>query len=81
MRGKFGQANYAAAKAGLIGLTMTAAWEFGKTGDPRSAIASGMVMIDTAHRIADVLNSGSRRGRSGAARAQVTVRPFLRRYR
>ena len=35
MRGKFGLANYAAAKAGLIGLTKTAAWEFGKTGIPR----------------------------------------------
>lgn len=30
LRGKFGQANYAAAKAGLIGLTKTAAREFGK---------------------------------------------------
>ena len=35
LRGKFGQANYAAAKAGLIGLTKTAAREFGKKGDHR----------------------------------------------
>lgn len=35
LRGKFGQANYAAAKAGLIGLTKTAARELGKKGPYR----------------------------------------------
>ncbi|MDE2135281.1 MAG: SDR family oxidoreductase [Alphaproteobacteria bacterium] len=46
MRGKFGQANYAAAKAGLIGLTKTAAREFGKKGITVNAVAPGMVMTD-----------------------------------
>jgi acetoacetyl-CoA reductase/3-oxoacyl-[acyl-carrier protein] reductase len=46
LRGKFGQANYAAAKAGLIGLTKTAAREFGKKGVTVNAIAPGMVMTD-----------------------------------
>jgi acetoacetyl-CoA reductase/3-oxoacyl-[acyl-carrier protein] reductase len=46
LRGKFGQANYAAAKAGLIGLTKTAAREFGKKGMTVNAVAPGMVMTD-----------------------------------
>ncbi len=48
LRGKFGQANYAAAKAGLIGLTKTAAREFGKRGVTVNAVAPGMVMTDMA---------------------------------
>lgn len=48
MRGKFGQANYAAAKAGLIGLTKTAAREFGKKGVTVNAVAPGMVMTEMA---------------------------------
>jgi acetoacetyl-CoA reductase/3-oxoacyl-[acyl-carrier protein] reductase len=46
LRGKFGQANYAAAKAGLIGLTKTAAREFGKKGITVNAVAPGMVMTE-----------------------------------
>lgn len=49
LRGKFGQANYAAAKAGLIGLTKTAARELGKKGVTVNAVAPGMVMTDMAH--------------------------------
>ena len=48
LRGKYGQANYAAAKAGLIGLTKTAAREFGKKGVTVNAVAPGMVMTDMA---------------------------------
>ncbi len=48
LRGKFGQANYAAAKAGLIGLTKTAAREFGKKNITINAVAPGMVMTDMA---------------------------------
>ena len=56
LRGKFGQANYAAAKAGLIGLTKTAAREFGKKGITVNAVAPGMVMTDMARSLpADVL--------------------------
>jgi len=48
LRGKFGQANYAAAKAGLIGLTKTAAREFGPKNITINAVAPGMVMTDMA---------------------------------
>ena len=51
MRGKFGQANYAAAKAGLLGLTKTAAREFGKKGVTVNAVAPGMVMTDMARAL------------------------------
>jgi acetoacetyl-CoA reductase/3-oxoacyl-[acyl-carrier protein] reductase len=48
LRGKFGQANYVAAKAGLIGLTKTAAREFGPKGVTVNAVAPGMVLTDMA---------------------------------
>ncbi len=51
MRGKFGQANYSAAKAGLIGLTKTAAREFGRKGVTVNAVAPGMVMTEMAKKL------------------------------
>ncbi len=42
-RGKFGQANYSASKAGLIGLGRTAARELGKFGIRVNVIAPGMI--------------------------------------
>jgi 3-oxoacyl-[acyl-carrier protein] reductase len=51
LRGKFGQANYAAAKAGLIGLTKTAAREFGKKNVTVNAVAPGMVMTEMARAL------------------------------
>ena len=53
MRGKFGQANYVAAKAGLIGLTKTAARELGKKNITVNAVAPGMVMTDMARTLPD----------------------------
>ncbi len=51
LRGKFGQANYAASKAGLIGLTKTAARELGPKGITVNAVAPGMVLTDMARRL------------------------------
>lgn len=51
LRGKFGQGNYAAAKAGLIGLTKTAAREFGRKGVTVNAVAPGMVLTEMAQRV------------------------------
>ncbi len=42
-RGKFGQANYAASKAGLIGLARTAARELGHFGVRVNAVAPGFI--------------------------------------
>jgi acetoacetyl-CoA reductase/3-oxoacyl-[acyl-carrier protein] reductase len=53
LRGKFGQANYVAAKAGLIGLTKTAAREFGPKGVTVNAVAPGMVLTDMALQLAE----------------------------
>jgi acetoacetyl-CoA reductase/3-oxoacyl-[acyl-carrier protein] reductase len=51
IRGKFGQANYCAAKAGLIGLTKTAAREFGANGITVNAVAPGMVLTGMAEKL------------------------------
>ena len=51
MRGKFGQANYSSAKAGLIGLTKTSARELGPKGITVNAVAPGMVMTEMAKQL------------------------------
>jgi acetoacetyl-CoA reductase/3-oxoacyl-[acyl-carrier protein] reductase len=51
IRGKFGQANYSASKAGLIGLTKTLARELGPRGITVNAVAPGMVMTEMARAL------------------------------
>ena len=51
LRGKYGQANYAASKAGLIGLTKTAARELGPKGVTVNAVAPGMVLTAMALQV------------------------------
>lgn len=46
MRGKFGQSNYTASKAGIIGLTKTVSRELGKYGINVNAIAPGLIETD-----------------------------------
>ena len=54
-RGKFGQANYAASKAGLIGLARTAARELGRFGIRVNVVAPGLIDTPmTAELPADV---------------------------
>ena len=59
--GNFGQANYAATKAGLIGLTKTLARELGKYNITVNAVAPGFIatdMIDTVpEKVIDMLKS------------------------
>lgn len=44
--GNFGQTNYAAAKAGIIGMTKTWSKEFGRKGVTANAIAPGFMMTE-----------------------------------
>jgi 3-oxoacyl-[acyl-carrier protein] reductase len=50
-RGKFGQANYAASKAGLIGLARTAAREAGAFGIRVNVVAPGMIATEMTDRL------------------------------
>ena len=62
LRANPGQANYAAAKAGLIALTKTAAVEVARRGVTVNAVAPGLIETDMT---ADV-STGAARGDSGA---------------
>ncbi len=52
-RGKFGQANYAASKAGLIGFARTAARELGGFGIRVNVVAPGMIATEMTSRLPD----------------------------
>jgi len=70
LRGKFGQGNYAASKAGLIGLTKTAAKEFGKKGVTVNAVAPGMVLTDMARSVPPEVTAQARHEAALAALAE-----------
>ena len=53
MTGNAGQANYTASKAGLIGLTKTAAKELGKRGVTVNAVAPGFIATDMTDVLPD----------------------------
>ncbi len=51
LRGKFGQTNYSAAKAGVIGLVKAAAKELGKYSVRVNAIAPGFILTEMTNRM------------------------------
>ena len=79
--GNAGQANYAASKAGLIGLTKTVARELGGRGITANAVAPGFVETDmTAALPEKVLEGASSRialGRLGRAEEVAELVAFL----
>ena len=79
--GNAGQCNYAASKAGLIGLTMSFAKEMGARGIRCNAIAPGFIETD----MTDKLNEATKQsiistvslGRMGSANEVANVALFL----
>jgi 3-oxoacyl-[acyl-carrier protein] reductase len=81
LAGNPGQANYAAAKAGIIGLTKTVAKELGSRNITCNAVAPGYVRTDlTANLPPDLIQMAIERtplGRSGAAEEMAAAVAFL----
>jgi 3-oxoacyl-[acyl-carrier protein] reductase len=58
LNGNAGQANYAAAKAGIVGLTKTIAKEFGSKGITANAIAPGYIETDMTAILGEEIRKG-----------------------
>ena len=59
LHGNAGQVNYAAAKAGVIGMTKTAAKELGARGITVNAIAPGFIETDMTDVLSDEIKEGA----------------------
>ena len=81
LRGKFGQANYAAAKAGIIGLTKTVARELAKSNVNCNAVAPGLIETDMVKQAPDDVRQKALAeivlGRMGAPEEVAWVVTFL----
>ncbi len=81
LRGKFGQANYAAAKAGLIGLTKTVAKELGRYQVNVNAVCPGLIATTMIRSMPEEFLEQSRReivlGRLGTPEDVAEVVLFL----
>ncbi len=81
MVGNFGQINYCAAKAGLIGMTKTAAKELGARGITVNAVAPGFIDTDMTAGLAEDLKEGAKKqialGRFGKPEESAAAVAFL----
>jgi NAD(P)-dependent dehydrogenase (short-subunit alcohol dehydrogenase family) len=79
--GNIGQANYAASKAGVIGLTKTLALEYAKYGVTVNCVAPGAVMTPmlagVPDQIREKITAGIPVGRIGEPREIAAVHAFL----
>ncbi|SFS65819.1 3-oxoacyl-ACP reductase FabG [Saccharopolyspora flava] len=79
LRGEAGQANYAASKAGLIGMARSLARELGSRGITANVVAPGLISTDMTEGLSDAraqqIRDGIPLGRSGEpAEVAATVR-------
>jgi len=81
LRGKFGQTNYSAAKAGIIGLTKALARELGRSNVNVNAVAPGLIetdmMRDAPQNVIDAALAEIVLGRLGKPEEVATVVAFL----
>jgi len=59
IRGKFGQTNYSASKAGIIGLTKSAAKDLGRFSINVNAVAPGFIITDMTDKLPDEIKEQS----------------------
>jgi 3-oxoacyl-[acyl-carrier protein] reductase len=81
LRGKFGQTNYSAAKAGIIGLTKALARELGRSNVNVNAVAPGLIetdmMKDAPPKVIEAALAEIVLGRLGKPEEVATVVAFL----
>lgn len=81
MVGNFGQINYCAAKAGLLGMTKTAAKELGSRGITVNAVAPGFIDTDMTSKLSEELKENAKKqialGRFGKPEEIAGVVSFL----
>ncbi len=79
--GNFGQANYAAAKGGLISLTKTLARDFARKNDTVNAVAPGFIetdmMADVPESVLDQVRNVTPIGRLGKPEEVAAAVVFL----
>jgi NAD(P)-dependent dehydrogenase (short-subunit alcohol dehydrogenase family) len=76
-RANAGQANYAASKAGLIGLTKTVAAEVARKGVTVNAVAPGFIDTDMTHDIPDAVKQAVPARRAGTPQEVAAAVRFL----